>query len=115
MSWLRKAWQAVRTHWKAVFGVLSVLAVLVYKLLSDRHRRKAIALKGEAQRAEGGKVERIKDAVEARHKAGQHGRKANQHQDEARKVIKRLEGKRKDGKMGAAEAEELAKRIAGEQ
>lgn len=113
MTWLRKTWQAVRTHWKAVFGGLSVLAVLAYKMLSDRHRRKAIALKGEAQRAEGGKVERVKDAQQAREKARDHGRKANEHQARAAKTIEKLRAK-EGTRMGAAEARELAERIAGE-
>lgn len=110
----RSAWRWTRKNWKAALAGLSVLLVLIFTGLKNRHRRQATELKGKAREAEGGKVERIKDANAARHKAAQHGRKANEHQERAKRVIERLERKSKDGRMGAAEAEELTKRIAGE-
>lgn len=110
---LRAAYRWLKANWKAAFAGLSVLLVLVYTMLSNRHRKQAIELKRQAHEAEGGKVERIKDANEARHKAAQHGRQANEHQKRAGQVIERL--REKEGKrMGAAEARELAERIAGE-
>jgi hypothetical protein len=112
---LRAAWGWLKANWKAAFAGPYVLLVLVYTALSKRHRKQAVELKRQAHIAEGGKVERIKDAAVARGKAEEHGDKANRHQDKARKVIERLEGKSKAGRMGAAEAEELAKRIAGEE
>jgi membrane protein implicated in regulation of membrane protease activity len=109
----RKAWRFARKYWKALAAGLSVLLVLAYTALSNRNRRKSIKLKRQAHEAEGGKVERVKDAVQARAKAGEHGRAANRHQKRAGKVIEKL--KAKEGKrMGAAEARELAERIAGE-
>lgn len=109
----RKAWAFARKYWKALAAGLSVLLVAIYVALSKRHRSKAVELKRKAHMAEGGKVEQIKTAKDARHKADQHGRKANEHQERAGKVIEKL--REKEGtRMGAAEARELAERIAGE-
>ncbi len=113
MNRLRAAYRWLKANWKAALAGLSVLLVLAYTALSKRHRRQAVDLKREAHEAEGGKVERIKDANDARHKAAKHGRKANEHQNRAKLVIEKLRAK--EGKrMGAAEARELAERIAGE-
>jgi hypothetical protein len=108
----RKAWKFARKYWKALAAGVSVLLVAIYVALSNRNRRKSIDLKRQAHEAEGGKVERIKDALDARATAHEHDRAAVRHQNRARRVIKQL--RKKEGKrMGATEARELAERIAG--
>lgn len=110
MKRIAAAWRWLASHWKAVFGGLSILLVLIYTGLSNRNRGKAIDAKRKAHQAGQEKTEAATDAKHYQAKASAHGKQAEAHQERARAVVEKLRTKEQHN-PNLADARALAERL----
>lgn len=92
---LRKAWAAIRKHWKAVLGGLTLLLAALYGMQWRRHRAKRVKLERKAREAGKAKDKAVAGAEYLQERAAAAGKRADAHQAEARAQVAKLREKRK--------------------